>query len=88
MFNLQARRQRTEEQIPNQGGKWIKNYDDKGYMTEGLRYDAGGRQVESLSVSYEFDDRGNWIKRSTRRSNQDNPTFELNLTPAGRCGTE
>jgi len=37
MFNPQARRQRTEEQIPNQGGKWIKNCDDKGYMTEGIR---------------------------------------------------
>jgi len=74
MFNPHARRQRTEEQLANNGGKWIKNYDDRGYLTEGARYDPSGKQVEILSVSYEFDDRGNWIKRVTRRSNQDNQT--------------
>jgi len=73
MFNPQARTQRTEEPISNQGGKWLKNYDDKGYVTESVRYDAGGKQAERLSVSYEFDDRGDWIKRIIRRSNQDSP---------------
>jgi mono/diheme cytochrome c family protein/Cu/Ag efflux protein CusF len=80
MFNPQARRQRTEESIPNYGGKWIKNYDDRGYLTEGFRFDANGKQVESLSVSYEFDDRGNWIKRVARRSNQDNQTSPSQIT--------
>jgi len=74
MFNPQARRQRTEEPISNNGGKWVKNYDDRGYLTEGVRFDAGGKQVESLSVSYKFDDRGNWIKRVALRSKQDNQT--------------
>src|SRR5262245_47418248 len=80
MFNPQARRQRTEELIPNNGGKWIKNYDDRGYLTEAGRFDASGKQVERLSVSYEFDDRGNWIKRITRRSNPDNPTSPAQTT--------
>lgn len=70
MFNPQARRQKIEESISNGGGKWVKNYDDGGYLTEGVRYDAGGKQIESLSVSYEFDSAGNWIKRATRRKNQ------------------
>ncbi|MCI0391955.1 MAG: copper-binding protein [Acidobacteria bacterium] len=74
MFNPHARRQRTEEPIPNYGGKWIKNYDESGYLIEAGRFDASGKQVEILSVSYEFDARGNWIKRVTRRSNQDNQT--------------
>ncbi|MGH9856147.1 MAG: hypothetical protein ACREBD_40460, partial [Blastocatellia bacterium] len=80
MFNPQARNQRIEEPISNQGGKWIKSYGDKGYMTEGVRYDGGGKQVESLSVSYEFDDVGNWIKRVTRRSNQDNQASSTQFT--------
>src|SRR5262245_36451345 len=70
MFNPQARRQKIEEPISNGGGKWVKNYDDGGYLTEGVRYDAGGKEIESLSVSYEFDGGGNWIKRATRRKNQ------------------
>ena len=80
MFNPHARRQRTEEPIPNYGGKWIKNYDERGYLIEASRFDASGKQVESLSVSYEFDDRGNWIKRVTRRSNQDNQTSPTQIT--------
>ena len=80
MFNPQARKQRTEEPIPNQGGKWLKSYDDKGYVTEGVRYDTTGKQAESLSVNYEFDGRGNWIKRIARRSNQDSQTPSPQLT--------
>jgi len=80
MFNPHARRQRTEETMPNGGGKWIKNYDERGLVTEGLRFDAGGKQVERLSVSYEFDDRGNWIKRLARRSNQDNQMSPVQLS--------
>ncbi len=80
MFNPQARSQGTEEPISNQGGKWIKKYDDKGYLLEGLRLDAGGKQVESLSMSYEFDERGNWIKRAARRSNQNDQKSSSQLT--------
>ncbi len=72
MFNLEARGGKTEESIPVVGGKWIKNYDERGHMTRAERIDASGKQLESLSVSYEFDDTGNWTKRATRRSNQEN----------------
>ncbi len=70
MVNPPARKQRIEEAIPNEGGKWVKNYDERGFMTEGVRYDTGGKRIESLAVSYEFDDKGNWIKRTVRRANQ------------------
>jgi mono/diheme cytochrome c family protein len=74
MFNLQAKRQRVEEPAPNNGGKWLKNYDDKGYLIEAARHDVSGKRVESFSVTYEFDDAGNWIKRRTRRAKESNQT--------------
>jgi mono/diheme cytochrome c family protein len=70
MFNPQAKRQRVEEPAPNNGGKWFKNYDDKGLLIEAARHDVSGKRVESFSVTYEFDDAGNWIKRRTRRSTE------------------
>ncbi len=74
MFNPQAKRQRVEEPAPNTGGKWFKNYDDKGYLIEATRHDVSGKRVESFSVTYEFDDVGNWIKRRTRRSTESGQT--------------
>ncbi len=70
MFNPQAKRQTVEEPTPIGGGKWSKNYDQRGYLTEGVRSDAGGKRVESLSVNYEFDEKGNWIKRKISRSRE------------------
>ena len=72
MFNPQARAQKVEESIANFSGKWIKTYDNGGKLTEGIRYDGAGKQLETLSVRYEYDDQRNWIKRVTRRSNPDN----------------
>ncbi|MGH9836826.1 MAG: copper-binding protein [Blastocatellia bacterium] len=74
MFNPQTKRQRVEEPAPNNGGKWFKNYDDKGLLTEAARHDVSGKRVESFSVTYEFDDAGNWIKRRTRRSTESSQT--------------
>ncbi|HKQ79471.1 MAG TPA: copper-binding protein [Blastocatellia bacterium] len=84
MFNQNARRQRTEEPIPNHSGKWVKNYDERGHMTEAGRFDADGKQVEILSVSYEFDDIGNWIKRVTRHSDPNNQTSPAQSTDLSR----
>jgi mono/diheme cytochrome c family protein/Cu/Ag efflux protein CusF len=67
MFNAQTPGQSVETPAANLGGKWLKRYDGKGYLTEATRYDEGGKPVESLSVRYEFDDRGNWVKRAVRR---------------------
>jgi mono/diheme cytochrome c family protein/Cu/Ag efflux protein CusF len=74
MFNPRAKRQRVEEPAPNDGGKWFKNYDDKGLLIEAARHDASGKRVESFSVTYEFDSAGNWIKRRTRRSTESEQT--------------
>lgn len=84
MFSLQFRQQSVEEPAANQGAKWIKKYDENGLVTEATRYDAEGKQVERIVVSYGFDHRGNWVQRLVSHNYQNSqpeppPLIEMSV---------
>lgn len=66
-FDPQIRSREKEEPLANNGGKWIKVYDDRGYVISRSRYGPDGKLMGKEAISYEFDDRGNWIKRTNSR---------------------
>ncbi|HKR59830.1 MAG TPA: c-type cytochrome, partial [Pyrinomonadaceae bacterium] len=50
------------------GGKWVKTYDAKGYVTEKELYGTNGSLVDKSTNSYEYDSKGNWVKRTTSKA--------------------
>src|SRR5262249_44538146 len=60
-----AKGSKVDEPILPSGGKLVKTYDAKGYITERERYDKSGALVEKSSNVYEYDSQGNWVKRTT-----------------------
>ncbi|MCI0336533.1 MAG: c-type cytochrome [Acidobacteria bacterium] len=68
LFDPRARNKEITEPISNNGGKWVKVYDEKGNAVERIRYDADGKLIEKGTISYEFDTRGNWIKRTLSKT--------------------
>jgi mono/diheme cytochrome c family protein/Cu/Ag efflux protein CusF len=67
MYNRQARGQTVEEQRPlfrgSTTGKWVKTWDARGRLSEKTTYTDQGALVEKVTVAYEDDAQGNWIKR-------------------------
>jgi len=43
------------------------HYGDQGYVTEHISYHPDGSVIEKQVLSYEFDQQGNWIKRTTSK---------------------
>lgn len=62
--------------LDNSGKKFVE-YDGKGNVLERGTFDNGKRTAVELSVKYEFDPRGNWIKRTLLRPIEKNGNREL-----------
>ncbi|MBS1791146.1 MAG: copper-binding protein [Acidobacteria bacterium] len=62
--------------LDNNGKKFVE-YDGKGNVLERGAFDSGKRTAVELSVKYEFDPRGNWIKRTLLRPIEKNGIREL-----------
>ncbi len=68
LFDPQKKGREVEEQIANRADKWVNVYDAKGYVTSRTRLDSNGKPVEKSQITYEYDARGNWIKRKMVKS--------------------
>ena len=68
LFDPQIKGREVEEKIPNGSDKWLKVYDSKGYVIARTRFDSNCNPIEKNQIIYEYDDRGNLIKRNITRS--------------------
>lgn len=50
--------------------RWLKTYDNKGNLIEKTWLNASGAPVKKQIISYDFDARGNWIKRSIKMESE------------------
>ncbi len=62
----QVEEKRTASETIN-AGSWLKTYDGKGNLIERTLLDASRMPVSKESVAYEYDARGNWIKRVVKK---------------------
>jgi len=69
LFDPAQKNQQVEEKQSGAaaGGYWVKSYDGKGNLIERTLFNASRSPVKKENFSYEFDARGNWIKRSVRQ---------------------
>src|SRR5690349_14834849 len=58
-----AQKNRQTEERPSGGGYWLKTYDGKGNLIERTLLNTSRTPVSKETVNYEFDARGNWVKR-------------------------
>ncbi|MBL8187110.1 MAG: copper-binding protein, partial [Acidobacteria bacterium] len=70
------RRSGTVVTLDNASKKYTE-FDDKGNVIEKGSHDGGKRTLKELSIRYEFDTRGNWIKRTLYRLADRNGQKEL-----------
>lgn len=81
VYKYDTRANRVEETISLRHiafKRWTYSYDDKGNAVEGAEYRGGSTPTKRESYSYEFDPKGNWIKKVTSRlvSRKGQSTYE------------
>jgi len=83
LFDPMQKSRQTEEKSSAAGtggaNLWLKSYDEKGNLIERTLLNASRTPVSKETVSYEFDARGNWIKRVVKKTSlqadQSSPQF-------------
>jgi mono/diheme cytochrome c family protein len=72
LFDPMQKNRQTEEKSSGAGtdgaNLWLKTYDEKGNLIERTLLNASRAPVSKETVSYEFDARGNWIKRVVKKT--------------------
>lgn len=56
------------------------SYDEKGNLTESITSDSKDNQLEAVSYAYEYDTKGNWVKKTVRRNDAPFVVVERKIT--------
>lgn len=76
-FDPTAKRSSGTVVTLDNASKKYTEFDDKGNVIEKGSHDGGKRTLKELSIRYEFDTRGNWIKRTLYRLTDRNGQKDL-----------
>jgi len=69
-----------EASTAGSSNKWIKDYNDRGFVIEKRLIDGKGNENEHDKIGYESDSHGNWVKRTTTRIAKDGSVSDAEVS--------